>query len=98
MNRVRVTDLLEIVVDEVAVIRALPHRVGHSLQTAGRALVGVVSAGLIGVNLVRNTALNIANPRRDVPIWIGNALQAAANAPVVEDNSIERVLRSHHMA
>lgn len=37
----------------------------------------------VGINLVGNAALNIPNPRRDVSVRIGNALQAAAIAPVV---------------
>ena len=90
--------MLHIVVQKIRVIGRLSFGVVGRFQPADRVLVGVVQRRLIGINLVGDPALDVAHPARPILIWIGNSLQAAAVAPNVDGDPIERVLSNNQAA
>ena len=56
-----------------------------------------MSVASIRIKLVRQTSLNIPDPRGNISVLIYDALQAATITPVVQDNAVKRVLGSNDL-
>ena len=83
MQSICIADLLNIVVDKVGEVCALRLSVSHRFQPTSRILVGIMCVASIRIEFVRQTSLNIPDPRGNISVLVGDALQTATIAPVV---------------